>query len=176
MRRVPSAFERRREVTMSARFPGKAERGLAIVAISLMSLLPVAEVVSRRLGFDGIPGSSVFVQHLTLWVAFLGASLTAASDRLLSLSANTLLPEKWGTPVRLFTSGLTASVALCLAWASLQFVLTQRQGGNMLALGIPRWVALIIMPAGFVLIAARVIGGAGAVPARPQSHRCAAAL
>lgn len=163
-------------MTSAARYLGKSERGLAILAISLMSLLPVAELVSRQLGFDGVPGSSVFVQHLTLWVAFLGASLTAASDRLLSLSANTLLPEKWGTPVRLFTSALTASVALCLAWASLQFVLTQRQGGNMLALGIPRWVALTVMPAGFLLIAARVIRGSGAVHARPPAHQCAAAL
>jgi TRAP-type C4-dicarboxylate transport system permease small subunit len=109
---VPGAFEWWWQVIDTARLPGKAERSLGILAISLMSLLPVVELLSRQLGLDGIPGSSVFVQHLTLWVAFLGASLTAASDRLLSLSANTLLPEKWGTPVRLFTSGLTASVAL----------------------------------------------------------------
>ena len=176
MRRVPGAFEWWRQVIDTARLPGKAERSLGILAISLMSLLPVVELLSRQLGLDGIPGSSVFVQHLTLWVAFLGASLTAASNRLLSLSANTLLPEKWGTPVRLFTSGLTASVALCLAWASLQFVLTQREGGNMLALGIPRWVALTVMPAGFLLIAARVIRGAGAVPSRPPAHCFLAAL
>src|SRR3954469_78198 len=72
-----------------------SERGLAISAISLMSLLPVAELVSRQLGLRGLPGSSLFVQHLTLWVAFLGAGLTVASNRLLSLSANTLLPRKW---------------------------------------------------------------------------------
>ncbi|MCX6628262.1 MAG: TRAP transporter large permease subunit [Candidatus Solibacter sp.] len=176
MRRVPGAIGWWRQVIAAARFLGKSERSLAILAISVMSLLPVLELASRLLGFDGVPGSSVFVQHLTLWVAFLGASLTAAADRLLSLSANTLLPEKWGTPVRLFTSGLTASVALCLAWASLQFMLTQREGGNMLALGIPRWVALVVMPAGFLLIAARVIGGAGAVPARRPAHRWLAAL
>src|SRR5205823_2371861 len=97
-------------------------------------------------------------------------------DRLLSLSANTLLPEKWGTAVRVFTSALTASVALCLAWASLQFMLTQRQGGNMLALGIPRWAALIVMPAGFLLIAGRVILGTGAELSRPRSQRLLAAL
>jgi len=137
-----------------------------------MSLLPVAELLARQLGLSGVPGSSVFVQHLTLWVAMLGAGLTAASGRLLSLSANTFLPEKWAAPVRLVTSALTASIALCLGWASLQFLLTQRQGGNMLALGIPRWVALIVMPACFLLIAARVVHDASSRPA----HRLAAAV
>jgi tripartite ATP-independent transporter DctM subunit len=137
-----------------------------------MALLPVAELLARQLGLGGVPGSSVFVQHLTLWVAMLGAGLTAASGRLLSLSANTFLPEKWAAPVRLVTSAMTASIALCLGWASLQFLLTQRQGGNMLALGIPRWVALIVMPACFLLIAARVVHDASSRPA----HRLAAAL
>src|SRR4051794_25174635 len=97
---TPAAAETRGRVP----FWSRTERGLAIVAISCMSFLPVVELVLRHLGLNGVPGSSVFVQHLTLWVAFLGASLTAAADRLLSLSANTLLPAKWATPVRLFTS------------------------------------------------------------------------
>ena len=33
----------------------------------------------------GIPGSIVLVQHLTLWVALLGAALAARSDPLLAL-------------------------------------------------------------------------------------------
>lgn len=159
-------------MTKAIRFLGASERGLAILAISLMSVLPVVEVLSRQLGLNGLPGSTVFVQHLTLWVAFLGASLTAAASRLLSLSANTFLAEKWAGPVRIFTSGMTAAVALCLCWASLRFVLAMREGGAILALGVPKWVALAVMPAGFLLVAARVIRHAGSRPA----HRLAAAL
>ena len=134
-----------------------SEGALAVAAMAAMSLLPVAELLSRQLGLSGVPGSSVFVQHLTLWVALLGAALAAGSDRFLSVSANTFLPEKWLPRVKLLTSFVTAAVALCLAWASLQFVLETRQGGDMLAMGIPKWVAQAIMPAGFLLIAARVV-------------------
>jgi tripartite ATP-independent transporter DctM subunit len=134
-----------------------SEGALAVGALAAMSLLPVAELLSRQLGLSGVPGSSVFVQHLTLWVAFLGAALAAGSDRFLSVSANTFLPEKWIPRVKLLTSFVTAAVSLCLAWASLQFVIETRQGGDMLALGIPKWVAQAIMPAGFLLIAARVV-------------------
>ena len=165
---MPGESERESEVISPAALPRRLERGLAVPAISLMALLPASELVSRALGLDGVPGSSVLVQHLTLWVAFLGASLTAASGRLLSLSANTLVPEKWANAARLLTSGLTISVAICLAWASLQFVLSQRAAGNMLALGIPRWMALVVMPAGFLLIALRVMSQVtgASIPAR----------
>lgn len=135
---------------------GASEAALAVAAIAIMSLLPVAELLSRQLGLSGVPGSSVFVQHLTLWVALLGATMAAGSDRFLSVSANTFLPEKWMPQVKLATSFVSAAVALCLSWGSLQFVLETRQGGDMLAMGIPKWVAQAIMPAGFLLIAARV--------------------
>jgi tripartite ATP-independent transporter DctM subunit len=139
----------------------KTERGIAIAAISLMSLLPVVELATRHLGIGGIPGSAVFVQHLTLWVAFLGAALAASSDRLLSLSANTFLSERAAARVRVFSSGMAAAVALCLFWASMQFMLANRRGGEMLAMGIPKWCAIAIMPAGLLLIAVRAVRGAG---------------
>jgi tripartite ATP-independent transporter DctM subunit len=143
------------------RASSKTERGLAIASISLMSALPVAELAARHLGTSGIPGSAVFVQHLTLWVAFLGASLAASSDRLLSLSANTFLSERAAARVRVFSSGMAAAVALCLFWASLQFMLANRRGGEMLALGIPKWCAIAVMPVGLLLIAVRAVRGAG---------------
>jgi C4-dicarboxylate transporter DctM subunit len=139
---------------------GATEKGLAIAALCLMSVLPVAEMASRQLGWRSIPGSAVFVQHLTLWVAFLGASLAAASGRLLSLSANSFLSEEWAARVRIFSSAVAAAVTLCLAWASLQFVLAEREGGDILAAGIPKWAAQSIMPVAFLLVALRAVWSA----------------
>src|ERR1700685_2753236 len=119
-------------------------RALALWAISLMSVLPVVEMVARLLGLTGIPGSVVFVQQLTLWVAFLGAALAATGDRLLSLSANTFLPEKWPIPTRMFGCGLPAAIAASLCWASFQFVVSERTGGKMLALGVPAWAPAVV--------------------------------
>ena len=140
--------------------------------MSLMALLPVAELAARYTGLNGVPGETVFVQHLTLWVAFLGAALAASSDRLLALSANTFLPEKWAAPVRVLGSGLTAAIAAGLCWASYEFVLSQRDGGEILALGIAKWVVQLVMPFGFLMIAIRAVWGAG--PRLPQ--RAIAAL
>jgi tripartite ATP-independent transporter DctM subunit len=148
------------------------EKGAAVAAMSLMALLPVAELAARYTGLNGVPGSTVFVQHLTLWVAFLGAALAASSDRLLAISANTFLPEKWAAPVRVLGSGLTAAIAVGLGWASYLFVLSQRDGGEILALGIAKWVVQLVMPYGFLMIAVRAVWGAG--PRLPQ--RAIAAL
>ena len=144
-----------------ARAFGASEKAVAVAAMSLMALLPVAELVARYTGLSGVPGSAVFVQHLTLWVAFLGAALAAGSGRLLSISANTFLPERWAAPVRVLGSGLTAAIAAGLCWASWQFVLSQREGGAILALGIAKWVVQLVMPFGFLMIAIRGVQGAG---------------
>jgi tripartite ATP-independent transporter DctM subunit len=127
------------------------------VAITLMSLLPITEMVSRQWKLPGIPGSTVVVQHLTLWIAFIGAALAARSGRLLALSANTFLPKRWGGSVRISVSAIGAAIAMCLAWASALFVNAERLEAGELAAGIPRWLAQAAMPAGFLAVAAGIV-------------------
>lgn len=151
---------------------GNLEKSVAVLVMSLATLLPLIAMASRLAGLRGIPGSVVFVQQLTLWIAFLGAALAASGDRLLGMSANTFVPQRWAAPVRVFGCGLTAAIAGSLCWASCQFVASERSIGKVLALGVPSWVLALVMPAGFLLIAMRAIRGAGQGP----SYRLMAAL
>jgi len=50
---------------------------IASSALLVMVLLPLGEIVARRFFGRGIPGSGPIVQHLTLWVGFLGAAIAA---------------------------------------------------------------------------------------------------
>ena len=143
--------------TRSIRRRFGVEKVLAVAALSLMTLLPITELATRQFRTPGIPGSTVFVQHLTLWIAFVGAALAAKSDRLLAASANTFLAERWLPAVRVFTCAVGGAITVSLAWASLQFVLTQRAAGFNLAAGIPRWVAQSAMPAGLLAIAGYLV-------------------
>ncbi|MGC9949207.1 MAG: TRAP transporter large permease subunit [Bryobacteraceae bacterium] len=151
---------------------GRWERAVAVLAISLAALLPLVAMATRLAGVRGIPGSVVFVQQLTLWIAFVGAALAASGERLLGMSANTFVPPQWAAPVRIFGCGLTAAIAASLCWASWQFVLSERSIGKTLALGVPNWGLALVMPCGFFLIALRAIRGAGP----GHLHRLAAAL
>ncbi len=133
------------------------ENALSIVVLAVMPLLPLVEVAARKLVGGGVPGSIPVVQHLTLWTAFLGAALAARSDRLLALSTSTFLPD-WMRPwIWTFTSAIGAGVTGWLLVASLQLVQVEREGGAVVAWGIPAWAALSVMPAGLAVIAARLV-------------------
>ena len=64
----------------------RLEDGLGAAALLVMALLPVLELVLRTLLNTGIPGSFGYVQHLTLWVAFLGAMIASREKRHIVLS------------------------------------------------------------------------------------------
>src|SRR5829696_8666179 len=95
------------------------EESVAAAALIAMVLLPLAEIAVRAAFVTGIPGAGPAVQHLTLWVGFLGASLAARDDRLLSIATGTLLPlaaRRW-TAVCVGLVAVAVTTALCWgAW------------------------------------------------------------
>ena len=121
-----------------------------------MVLLPLAEIVVRQTG-SGIPGALPFEQHLTLWVAFLGAALAAREGRLLALATGNFLPEgRFRAIAAVFTGGVSAMVATLLGRASLDLVQIEREGGIEMAAGVPVWVGQAVMPVGFAILALRL--------------------
>jgi C4-dicarboxylate transporter, DctM subunit len=127
------------------------------LALLAMVLLPIAEIVSRLVAQRGIPGSGPFVQHLTLWVGFLGAALAAREKKLLALATGQLIPEgKWRDASRLLTGLVGAAVSTVLAGASWELVSIEREGGAEIALGIEVWMAQLVLPVGFALLAVRL--------------------
>ena len=122
-----------------------------------MSLLPVVEVVSREWLGGGVPGSIPIVQHMTMWIAFLGAALAARSDRLLALSTASFLSERWREPVKIGTAILAVAITVLLGVASVQLVQVDRSYGDIAAWGVPIWLFTVVMPISFGLISVRLI-------------------
>ncbi len=138
------------------------EDSFSILALSLMTALPVIEMIARQFRWSGIPGSAVVVQQLTLWIGMLGGMLASRSGRLLGLSSSSFLPESWVAPAKIFWSAALAAVSTCLAYASWVFVQSERESGSYLLPGLPKWTALAIMLVGFAVIALRAVWNAGA--------------
>jgi tripartite ATP-independent transporter DctM subunit len=134
-----------------------AETVVSAGILLLMSALPLMETVGRQFFNLGIPGSVVMVQHLTLCLTFAGAALAARSGRLLTLSTPGLLPEAARRWTNAFTAGVAAAIVVCLLLASLAIMRVDREVGRTIAWGIPVWVAVAAMPAGYGLIALRLI-------------------
>jgi tripartite ATP-independent transporter DctM subunit len=141
------------------------EDGIAALALAAMVVLPLAEIIVRRAFGVGIPGSGPFVQHLTLWVGFLGAAIASREGKLLSLATGTFIPAGRARDVATaFASAVAAAMATILAWGGVQLVLSEREAGSIIAAGVPVWVGQLALPIGFTLIALRLAwkaGGAG---------------
>jgi len=123
-----------------------------------MALLPLAEIVSRGFFHTAIAGSGTFVQHLTLWVGFLGAAIAASEGQLLSLATGTMVPEgRARRAAGVFAAAVAAFITTLLARASYDMVMVERASGGILAAGIKVWIAQSVLPLSFGLIALRLV-------------------
>ncbi len=146
----------------------QAENSLIVLALAAMMLLPVVEIISRKLFNRGVSGSSAIVQHLTLIVGMLGGAIAAREGKLLALSPAQTLLKGWAKrAAQIFSSGFAAAIAVFLTASSYTYVMAMRPLGKVLVYGIPVWVIQLFLPVGFAIIALRLIWRGGATwPAR----------
>jgi C4-dicarboxylate transporter DctM subunit len=135
-----------------------SEEFIATVAAFGIILLPLSEIVLRRLFSTGVQGEATFAIHLTLIVGLVGASIAAREGKLLTLATGTMLPEgRWRTIAGVAAALVGATVSTVLAiggWGLVQFKI---QSGQTIAYGIPYWWFYLAFPVSFALIAARMV-------------------
>lgn len=163
----------------------RAEDIVLGVLLLLMAFIPAVELVARRWFRTGIPGSTDYLRHLTLWVGFLGAMVATRHRRHLGLAAPLeRLPERVRRAFGLCGAFTASLVCWGLAWASLQVVIADAPslpasfaehlprliadwldslglfgsgGGAAVAGWMPAWVAESVMPLGFTVMAVRFV-------------------
>ncbi len=130
---------------------------LALTIFFALTFLPALETISRLFNRMGIPASPVIVQHLTLWIGFLGAVLATRQNKLLALTTRPLFSFD---PTFHFGRWLAKTVSfiivLFLMWGSIILVKWEFLYPIDIAPNIPRWFAQGIMPVGFGLIALQI--------------------
>lgn len=122
-----------------------------------MALLPILEIVSRQLGAN-VPGAIQLVSALTMWIGFVGAMLATRQNQHLALSTGIgFLP----TPVRRLFEGFSVTIAFVvtavLTYGAWLAVLAEQSSTALLPGGIPTWIAQLIMPIGYAVVAIRLI-------------------
>src|SRR5438094_7493132 len=138
---------------------------IASFALLVMVLLPLSEIVARKAFGREIPASGPIVQHLTLWVGFLGAAIAARDGKLLALATGTFIPRGfWRRAADILAAAFGACAALVLAYGGYQMVRIEREGGAVIGAEIPAWVAQLVLPVAFATIAARLVWRVGQPP------------
>jgi tripartite ATP-independent transporter DctM subunit len=140
------------------RVVARLEDAVSATALTAMAVIPLLELVLRRLFGVGIPGAGPIVQHLVLWVGFLGAAIAARDGKLLALASGTFIPDgRWRQLADIFAAAVASCIAAVLANGGLELLLAERETGSSIGAGIPTWVAQIALPLGFALIALRLV-------------------
>lgn len=136
------------------RFFYRVEYGLLVAVLGSMVLLAFMQVVLRNFFGTGVVWADTVVRHLVLFCGFVGAALATREERHISIDALTrFLSARRRSIALIFTSTFAAIVCYYLATAAWSYVLEERNYGGELVLGIQTWVALLIIPAGYLLIA-----------------------
>ena len=146
------------------RFWHLPEDVLGLLCLAAMVVLPLVEIVGRPLFDIGVPGSVGLVQHLTMWVAFVGAMIASRQRRHLALATATFLPRALRGTADVVAAAATATVGAVLAYTSGQMVYAERLSVQTLTGGLPIWAVQTILPLGFAVVALRAWWQAG-VPA-----------
>ena len=132
------------------------EDGLLGLVLAALVILPLTEIVSRKLGWKGIRGSSDFIQHFTMLISVLGGAMAARAGRLLTLSSlPSQLKGSWKSGALIFSGAFAVAVSVVLAAAGWQFVQAE-SAGKELAYGITRRAFQVCLPLGFALVALRL--------------------
>jgi tripartite ATP-independent transporter DctM subunit len=135
----------------------RAENTLATLALGGIMLLPLSEILLRRIVNTGIPGAAPFTLNLTLWVGLLGAAIAAREGKLLTLATGEFLPKGRIADAAHVVGGFAgAAIAMMFAVGGLALVITERDAGGEIALGIRTWVSTLAFPIGFTLIGLRL--------------------
>jgi C4-dicarboxylate transporter, DctM subunit len=141
-----------------SRLAARLEDAFAALLLTAMAVIPILEIVLRRTAGVGIPAAGPIVQHLVLWVGFLGAAIAAREGKLLALASGTFIPEgPWRRAADIVSAAVASCMAALLAAGGVELFLTEREANSSIGAGIPTWVAQVGLPLGFALIAARLV-------------------
>lgn len=132
----------------------KAETVFLVLFFGTMIVLSFTQVILRNFFGTGLLWADTLVRHLVIWVGFMGAAIATHEERHISIDALTkFFSPRWKAIAQILTSLFAIVVCWFLADAALVFLRAEQASGSDLILSIPTWVALIVIPAGYGLMA-----------------------
>ena len=126
------------------------------LCLSLFFILisfPIFQILARYINFFSIPASTEIVQHMTLWIGFIGAVIAARSNKLLSVVREPVFKSmKKVSLSQFFVHIFSLSVVFVLSVSYLKMIQIGFQYPDYIAPFIPLWFAQSIIPIGLILI------------------------
>ncbi|MFC1564121.1 TRAP transporter small permease [candidate division KSB1 bacterium] len=133
-----------------------AEKFMLVLLLSSMILFAFLQVILRNFFNNGIFWVDTLLRHLVLWIGFFGAAQAARIGKHINIDILArLLKETVKLRVSVVVNFFAMMITTFLALSAWQFVMTEKEYGQILILGIHTWIFQIIIPLGFILIGFR---------------------
>jgi len=126
---------------------------LCLFLFLILISFPIFQILGRYFSFFSIPASQEIVQHMTLWIGFIGAVIAARSNKLLSVVREPVFDAstKVSWP-KFFVHVFSLSIVFVLSISYLKMIQIGFQYPDYIAPYIPTWFAQAIIPLGLILI------------------------
>ncbi len=126
---------------------------LCLFLFLILISFPIFQILGRYISFFSIPASQEIVQHMTLWIGFIGAVIAARSNKLLSVVREPVFDSttkvNW---TKFFVHVFSLSIVFVLSISYLKMIQIGFQYPDYIAPYIPTWFAQAIIPLGLILI------------------------
>lgn len=134
------------------------EDGLLIGVLALMIVLAAIQIVLRNLLGTGIAGSDQLLRLLVLWVGLLGAVAASRDEKQINIDMlSRFLSVRARSGMRVVIDLFTAVVSAVIAWQAGRFVHSEYIAGSVAFSNLPAWIAELILPLAFGLMALRYL-------------------
>jgi TRAP-type C4-dicarboxylate transport system permease small subunit len=147
----------------------QAEDVLLAALLASLLLLSLAQIGLRLFLDTGLAWAEPAGRAGVLWLALLGALGATRGHRHIAIDA---LPRVLPPPARRVAWAIAqaATAVLCagMAWLGWGLVQLEREAPLPFIAGVPSWVPMLALPAGFGLMALRFALAAGVTPPEPR--------
>ncbi|MCW8908700.1 MAG: TRAP transporter small permease [Sedimenticola sp.] len=132
-----------------------------------MILLASSQILLRNLWEYSLPWGDPSLRLMVLWITLLGAMAATRDHNHIRIDLlSRYLPEPLKQAADRVTDLFAALVCALLAWHAARFVLFELEDGSRFLDLMPLWPLQLVMPAGFGIMALRLL--LGAVSGRPR--------
>jgi len=135
-----------------------AENAALVTLLSAMMVLAVGQIVLREVFSTGFVWADELIKLMVLWLAMVGSIAAARDNRHIRIDAlSHILPETAIKLTRVLVDVFAAAVCGIIAWHTYRYLQLEIEFDDSVLIDTPAWVAHLIVPLAFALIAYRFL-------------------
>jgi TRAP-type C4-dicarboxylate transport system permease small subunit len=134
---------------------------LLVSMLTVMMLVAVGQIVMREVFGTGFGWADELVRLMVLWLAMVGSIAACRENRHIRIDAlSHVLPDLAVDLIRILVDLFAAFICGVIAFQAWRYLQIEIEYEDTVLVNTPAWVAHLIMPAAFVLMAYRFLIGA----------------